>query len=223
MPEDWYKWSEFCELSRAFMPLEKQRLALQDSNGTPGYISNQIRQAVIDLQKYIPAFLKNHETIYDPEDFATDGSASVGTAPPSAAVKEFWVCNTETGARYPTTMFPYARRYELIHGTLEIPDQHARVAMASGGRFWVYPVIQPGFCLVIKWDGIGTTNVKLDFKDDELVPFTEDAAKAVAHFVKAEVCREIDKDYTGYDSHLRSYLTARKDIYLNNKEKQPIT
>lgn len=221
MDGDWYTWKEFCDLARELMPLEKQRLDLQDSeDGAPGHLTLQIRQAVIDLQRFIPAYLKNHESIYDPEDFALDGSASRGATPPGALLKEFWVFNTETGVRHPVISFPHERRHELIHGMANVADQQARLALDPHGEtFWVYPAVEPGWCLVMNWDAKGTTNIKLDFKDDEKVPFGEDAAKAVSEYAHAQIARIVDRDLAMHESWMRSYLTSRKDLYLESKDK----
>lgn len=218
---DWYTWSEFMNEVRGLMPMDSQRLGLQDAtNGTAGYLTRTFRQAVIDLQKYIPAYRKNHETLYFPQDFAEEGLASVGSAPPNAMLKEFWMVRAETSERYPIVAFPYARRFELVAGYEQLSDQQGRVAVEEGGeKFYIYPMVKDGLMVSLQWDAIGTTNVKLDFNNDEQVPFNELAVQAVANFAKAEVAREVDKDLQIAQSYMGSYLSNRKDIYLQTKEK----
>lgn len=221
MAADWYKWSEFKALVRSLMPLESQRLGLQDVGTTPGYISLQINQAVIDLQNYIGAYRKNHEDIYLPSDLVTDGEASRGACPPGAILKEFWIYNGVTRARYPAHPFPFERRYELINGQVSIDDQHARIATDDHGEtFWVFPKIEGDLMLAVLWDGMGESGgIKLEFKEDELVPFEEDAAQAVADYVKANLAREVDKNLQDRESYQNSYLTKRKELHLRHKNK----
>lgn len=222
-PKDWYTWGEFCDSVRALMPMENQRLGLQDENGVDGYITRNIRLAVIDLQNYILTYRKNHETIYYPQDFVTEGAASRAVAPPHANLKEFWLIKTEDGAenlRYPVTGLPYSRRFELINEMVQLPDQHGRICMdETGYTFYIYPAVTDGWVLSVAWDGIGVGNVKLDFKSDEQVPFEEDCAEAVADFVKSKVAREVDRNLADYDSYNKSYLVKRKDLYLRHKNK----
>ncbi len=221
---DWYTWGEFTDACRALMPMENQRLGLQDEDGVDGFITRNIRLAVIDLQNYVTTYRKNHETIYYPQDFVTEGFASKAVAPPHAHIKEIWFINNKAddagNFRYPATRMDYGQRFELINGIKLLPDQHGRIAFDDAGyNFYAYPVVGDGWVLSVFWDGMGVGNVKLDFQTDELVPFEEDCAECVADYVKSKIAREVDKDMQMYGSYRDSFMSKRRDLYLRNKDK----
>lgn len=221
---DWFTWAEFTAACRELMPIEKQRMGLQDDNGVDGFITRNIRIAVIDLQNYVTSYRKNHETIYYPQDFVTEGYASKGVLPPNAHLKDISFINNKAddagNFRYPATRLPFSDRFDLINGCKLLPDQHGRITVDDAGyTFYAYPVIGDGWVLSVLWDGMGVGNVKLDFKADELVPFEEDCAECVADYVKARIAREVDKDMEMFASYQQSFMAKRKDLYLRNKDK----
>ena len=71
---DFYTWLEFKTEVLNLMPQDADRL------GMDNYLPRLIREAVIDLQQFIPAYRKRHETLYYAKDLVDDGAASAGQA-----------------------------------------------------------------------------------------------------------------------------------------------
>ena len=109
MDADFYTWCEFQREVYELMPQDKDRLGME------GYLPRLIRQAVIDLQQFIPAFRVRHETLYYPFDFALDGAAGVGTLPPQSEVTEIWMFNLNRLERARVVKYDWERRFSLVH------------------------------------------------------------------------------------------------------------
>lgn len=120
----YWTWQQFNAKVDELCPLEARRLFGQMctagttplwnyTDGSSVFYRNQIRQAVLDLQNFIPEYCKNHETIYYAEDFAVDGMASVGTLPPMAKVTDAWFYSLARQRRVPVIQAPWERRFDL--------------------------------------------------------------------------------------------------------------
>ena len=249
---DYKTWAEFQEQVLGLLPLDKSRLIQGDLivDTKSAFMTGLMRQAIIDLQNYIPNNRKGHETVYYPQDFTTEGLASKGTLPPQAALQDAWLFRLQTDrrtkrlwdddpgvdeplvyhpneqlirevkpqpptgpARYPLKEFGWEKRFELVNGMVALNDNQGRICVDPYcHQFYVYPEVTEGFLMSLFWDG-----TKLDYKDDELVPFTEQTAGAVAAFVRGMIARDIDKDMAAYASYFGNggtYVTRRRDLYL---------
>ncbi len=223
MGNDYYTWSEFKSAVREMLPLDKNRHGLQDKDGAPGFISLMTRQAVIDLQRFIPEMRKNHETLYYPADFVIEGSASRGVLPPFAEVVDAYLVNNETQSRYPLVWFPWEARHELTSGLLGITDNNGRVCVEpDANKFYVYPVVEGQWIVSLNWNAL-LDNGKSDFSDSELVPFPEDAVMTVAEFVKGRIQREVNNDLNAFNTYFHprvgTYSVARRNLALTAKER----
>jgi len=225
---DYYTWDEFKEAVRSFMYVDANRLGLQDTTSdtgavVPGYISMMIRQGVIDLQRFIPAFRKQHETLYYPEDLVVEGLAGRGVLPPFAKVTDAYLFSFDNDSRYPITEFGWESRHELTNGMESLNDNNGRICIEPDAyKFYVYPVVTGNLVLSLNWDA-QLDSGKSDFQGAELVPFPEDAAFAVAEFVKGHIRREVERDAAAFGSYFHpsagTYTVARKNLYLTAKER----
>lgn len=208
---DWYTWQEFCDGVKGLLTVDANR------RGAEAFTTGMIRQGAIDLQDFIPAYRAGHEAIYLPADFVAQGNACIGTMPPQAQTQDVWLCNLDTGLRVPVKDISWLDRMQMVGGQAPLNDQNGRVAFSPNGeQFYIYPVVMPPWCVSLFWDGL-----KLDFKDNELVPFDEGAVMAVAEFVKGKLAREVDRDLTMYQSYFHplqgSYMLKRRNLYLTAK------
>lgn len=227
-------WAEFKSEVTGLMPQDAQRLGLED------YLPRLMRLAVIDLQDFIPAYRNRHEIIYHAQDFATDGAAGVGVLPPSAQLRDCWMFDTATKRRFAVIGFPWERRFELAKSeiteledlivptaaSLAAAETAGAVTAAAGNRvgllavdpqgaqFYLYPKIEGSFLLSVHWDGR-----KVDFQEDEQVPFDQDAAQAVADYCKAKIALEVDREQQRHNSFMSEYVLKRTNLYLRNKDK----
>lgn len=208
-----------------------------------GFYEKLIRQGVIDLQQFIPSFRKRHETLYYPSDLAHDGSAGVGTLPPNAQLQDIWLFNFNEKRHYPVHQIAWERRMEMVHrhcgDILDSPyvvltaaslaaTAIANVLLLQSGlarhvalmaidpqiqTFYLYPQLQGQWVLCVNWSGN-----KLDFKDDELVPFGEQAADAVAMFVLERIRRQLDRNLPDAAGYAGEYKTKRMNLYTRKQQ-----
>lgn len=233
----YWTWSEFNDKVIELLPQDSQRIGLEK------YIPNLIRQAVLDLQDFVPGFRKRHETLYYPEDFAVDGAASVGALPPHADICEAWLWSMERNKRFTVENFKWQDRFKLVNqlegdfagndfivltqasfASIEISNRLLamtgvkRVALMAvdraGHTFYFYPQIIKGWLLSLFWDGR-----KFDWKDDELVQFGEEEAWAVSAWVRAKIAMEVDRDQQRHDAIMRDYAVKRTNLFIFHKEK----
>lgn len=223
---DFYTWKEFGDLVRTLLLVDKDRLGVQDTvdaNGqsVPGYLSLTIRQAVIDLQEYIEALRTGHEDTYAFSDFTQEEQASLASLPPFARVQEAYLVQGQVV--YPLNDYPWELRYELIKGLVDIIDNNGKIAInPAGAQFMVYPALpDDSWQLKLVWDG-----KKSDFADEDKVPFPEEAALAVAEYVKGRMARDVDDDLAKFASYFHpkdgTYTKARKLLYLAIKDRQSV-
>jgi hypothetical protein len=236
---DYYTWCEFKNEVLALMPQDANRIGMED------YLPRLIREAVIDLQQFIPAYRKRHETIYYPTDFVREGSACVGTLPPQCQLQGVWLFRNRNSERFEVERFPWERRFELVNSrhrgndelgtslmTLTASSVAAielinRLPVSSAGirryglmavdpqgdSFYLHPAIENGWLLSINWNGR-----KLDYRDDELVPFEEPASYAVASWAKSKIAMEVDRDLQRAEAFFAEYAQKRVNLYLELKE-----
>ncbi len=216
------------------------------SDGSSVYYRNQIRQAVLDLQNFIPEFTRNHETIYYAQDFATDGMAGVGALPPLAKATSAWFYDTSRQRRVRVVEAPWERRFDLatfhpphlnpnefngqsvtqtaaslemiatfnqlhqdrneLAGVMAIAPDHE--------RFYLHPRVESEWVFSLFWDGH-----KLDYRDAEQVPFEEEAAQAVALFVRAQFLSYVERNPADAAQVALQYAGKRTNLFLRARRK----
>lgn len=209
-------WAEFKSAVRALLPIENVRVGVgfQDSSGTEGFLTKTIRQAVIDVQNFVPRYRDNHENIYLPEDFVTEGAASRAVLPQPCIFRDAWYWVDETSTRYPLLHFPYSRRFEMVNDQMVLVDNQGRISIDPNEyTFYVFPEVTAGKRVSLFYDGI----IKTDFEDGEKTPFDEQLAGVVADYCKSKTSREVEKDMAAYRSYYESYLSGRRKLYLRSK------
>lgn len=212
MHDDQYTWGTWCAAVKGFLTVDAAR------RGAEGFVDGMIRQAAIDLQTFLAVYRIGHETMYWPGDFVKEGYASKAVLPPQAEVKDAWLCDTSAGVRYPMKDCSWMSRVSLVTGNVPLNDRNGRICIDSYGyTFYAYPAIEEPFALSLFWDGL-----KLDFKDDESVPFDEPSALAAAEFVKGKLAREVDRDINMHNSYMQSYFLKRGDLYITAKRRTRI-
>jgi len=189
-----------------------------------------IRDGVIKVQSIIPEFTVNHETLYRPEDLVVEGMASKGIKPPQSAINDAYLVKITTTdsdgnelanpavSRFPLMQVAWADRFALVKGAPCVNDGIGCIAIdPKGYQFYVFPEVFDCWLLSMFWDGL-----KLDFKEDELTPFTEEMAGTVAHYVRAEIAREISKNMDEYRSFRQSFNEDKTLLFVNAREKASV-
>jgi hypothetical protein len=219
-------WLEFYTAVYALMPSDARRLNVGVSSTTDEpWLRRLIRQAVGDLQRYVPAYTVGHESIFTPDDLSIEGSAHIGSIPAtemSAAIRMMYsVREGHTCCRRPYQPYPggWANRFDLTCANAMSASQGQVVIDPYGKTFMISPIIEDGFELDVWWDGI-----KIDFLDAETVPFDEQAANAVALYCKAHIEREVKQSTDGFllfmgkpgTPEVGTYYYERQQLFLSH-------
>ena len=241
--KDWWTWADFNAAVDGLCPLEVTRIFGQmNADGSSVYYRNQIRQGVLDLCHFIPEYAKSNETIYFNQDFVPDGHAHVGTMPPQAAIESAWFYSTNRMRRYQVKQVQWERRFEMtererrreknedwqfvqtaasldaICKLRELGDgRHPEFFMAISPRhdaFYLYPQVNGEWLFSMFWSG-----KKLDYRNEEYVPFHEEAAQAVAWYVASKFAGYVERDAARAQEFAMLYANKRTNLFLDGQAK----
>ena len=86
-----------------------------------------------------------------------------------------------------------------------------------GAEFCVFPRLSSDgeASVVVEWEG-----EKADFATDDLVPFDEDAASAVADYVRAKVEREVNRDLAQARDYERTWAATRQRLGASKTQRR---
>lgn len=197
-------WAEFTSIVREHLLENSTRLGVQK------FIERHIKNAVRDIQHFVPFYQQGHETVFHADDLTRHGQASVGTMPEEAFPLTLEVQRISQRCRaQPVMQWPIEHLRELICGN---------VTVGSGCRYWlafdehgksftVFPQIDEGYQIVLGWDGVRST-----FDDDEEVPFNEEVAYAAAEWVMWKLTPDVDKTPNNGAAHAAAYYTQRRKL-----------
>lgn len=188
-----------------------------------------IRDAVIDLQRYIRPFRDGHTTTYLAANLTAKGYAHVGTLPEQAKPKAFYVYSIGDTVTTGTTDNPNIVRNRLdfvpwVSRQAMIDDQYGernyQYSVSPNNRvFMVHPLINDEVKLLLVYDGL-----KMTFADGDVVPWPEWAAEAVAAYAKYKILQLFDRRpdlaREWYDPDRKSgiYANLRMALYREQRE-----
>lgn len=230
-----YTWSQFVAAVNALLPVDSNRLG-----PVQPYIQLLIRQAVIELENFIPGYRHNHEILYQASDFVGEGWASRAALPPQARVKDAYLVVYETShplpcgvtnspppvtgvpckhhascRRFPLRDFPWEHRMGLVNAKVALNDAKGCICFDPEAQtFYIYPAVRDCQNVSLFWDGL-----KVNFQPNEITPFDEQMSLVVANYCKIYISREVDKDLPLSESFQTSYKDGRKLLYLNMKDR----
>jgi hypothetical protein len=190
-----------------------------------------IRDAVVDLQRFIPAFRDGHTTRYDEADLTTKDYAQVGTMPTGAKPTAFYVVSEVPDAdgvlpdpdcgRNALDFCAWNERQARMVCNQYGTRDYLYAVSPTGRVFMVHPLVNDETYLLVVWNGI-----KTDFEDADVVPWPENADEAVAAYVKWKILLQIDRrlDLAAQWFDLRSgtgiYPSARLKLFRDQRETQ---
>lgn len=182
-------------------------------------IDNHIRQGVIEIQELIPFYQQNQETIYQENDLADEGEASIGQMPgEQAQLREaYYVKVGEPCVRKPLENYPWPSRHDLVCGQpkMHLHDQFLLAIDPNAQTFLVFPAVIEGHYLSVFWDGL-----KLDFTDSETVPFDEAFVSAIADYVQSKRYLEPGNlNLRLAKEHQVAYAKKRQSLYRVSRDR----
>jgi hypothetical protein len=194
--------------------------AARSGTGTSGldaFKDRAILNAMVDLQRFIPA-LRQHNTNTYLHDQVTETGRAAQLALPVGRLDEIWIVDADpakSDQRYWLKSFPWAMRYALIRGD-QIEDGDYLYAINSDNRTClIHPGLTTATKCEVKWSGI-----KLAYGDNDALDGNWDqAVEAVAEYAKSKVVHNYDKDSVARSQrHEASYTRLRRDIYLELRQ-----
>jgi hypothetical protein len=206
-----YKWEQFRAEVGALLTVDSNRL------GGGDFVSLMVRQGCINLQSHIQKYRLSNESLLLPGDFIQEGKAARAVLPEDAVLTGISLIKlNDDGSfnRYDCVKHDWKLRHELTFGYTPLNDGNPRYAIdPEGYTFYIYPALEDGMMLALNWNGI-----KVDYRDDEEVPFDEGAVMAVAEFVKAKCAREFQNDVNMHNSYWTTFLIQRRELLLNAQQ-----
>lgn len=181
-----------------------------------------MRNAVVDLQRYITAYQVGHTTTYVASDLEEREYAMLGNLPTGAIPHAFYTYSIEPDSEGAThenckrnrmDFWPWNNRQYLICHPCE-QRLYAYSISPQGKTFIIRPVLNADTKLLLVWQGL-----KIDFVDADTVPWPEEAAEAVAAYVKWRILLEIDKNPALASTQYAIWGMKRLALYRDEQEK----
>lgn len=210
-------WDEFIDAVDEHLSVDAQRRGLE------AFRARMARNAVADLQRYITAYQAGHTTTYEEADLEVMEHAMLGNLPAGATPHAFYIISTKTeseGDAHPDChrnrldFWKWEKRRELVCNPCA-RRVYAYALAPQGRMFLIHPALNDETELLLVWQGI-----KLDFGDDDEVPFPEQAAEAVAAYIKWRILLEIDKNPALAQTQYAIFVQKRTALYREEQEKQ---
>lgn len=206
-------WSDFKSAVLLELPVDKNRIGI--ATGNPNYLSQQIINCIVELQKLIPAYQSGHETVYGTQDLIVDGLASRGRLPAGAKpLDAYYKMTGRVCVSHPLVIYDWGNRYDMICGAINLRDGQYCMAMDEVTReFLVYPAVFDDHQVSLFWAG-----VKQAFDDADETPFDQGVAEAVGLFCKAKIVRMVDHDLAENASYQNEYTFKKRFLYADARE-----
>ncbi len=221
----------------AFVALVVEELGVDGNRrGIETQRARWIRDAVIDLQRFIRAYRAGHTTTYQVADLTEKGYAHLGSLPDQAKPKAFYIVSTGDTVEEGTTDNPDRERNRLDYVAWENRlDRMIRNGSATvncngltvgaseylysispfSRQFLVHPLVNDETYLLLVWDGL-----KMAFEDADVVPWPQWAAEAVASYVKWKILKYVDKRPDLAREEYGAYVARRLSLWREQNEAQ---
>ena len=203
-------WSDFKQAVSDLITVDAERI------GSEAYIERMIRLAVGEVQRLVPRYRKGHELTYAVGDVALDGEASIITLPDGqlTITEAYRLSEDDSCDRKPFKTYPFTNRNDLICGRVDtdlFPDLLSQNREAT--KLWIYPKLETGFEVQIVGEGI-----RMEFEDEDVVPFDERVAVVVAEFVKSKLAREVERDVRLAADYERTYKMGLNSLFTSARD-----
>lgn len=193
-----------------------------DRRGLEDFRARAMKNAAVNLQRFITAYQVGHTTTYLEADLDTQEYAMIGNLPTGAIPHAFYIYSTAVdseGDAHPDCnrnrldYWDWNNRQFLICNNCE-KRLYAYSIAPQGRMFIIRPLLNDDTKLLLVWQGI-----KSEFDDADVVPWPEAAAEAVTAFVKWRILLEIDKNPALAQTQFAIWSTARLALFRDEQEK----
>lgn len=211
-------WTEYVAIVNEHLHVNAKRRGL---NGPLEFNQRMMRNAVADLQRHIVSYQNGNTTTYALADLTEEGYASRGIMPPKAIPEAFHIVWTALDAdgesqercqRNRLSFLPWVERnlltccsHQCLYAYSIAPDNRT---------FLIHPVLNDETELLLSWRGI-----KLDYVGGDVVPFPEESALAVGHYLSAYIALNVNNDRSLFEVNWGLWIKAKCDLYKDEMEK----
>lgn len=209
-------WTQYMAVVDEHLSVDANRRGLEE------FRERAMRNAVVNLQRYITAYQQGHTTLYTEADMTTLQYAHLGNLPSGAIPHAFYTYTTEVDSE--GEAHPFCRRNRMDFWTWPNRQQlicsqwdlrlYAYAISPQGKTFIIHPMLNDDTRLLLVWQGL-----KINFAAGDTVPFPEESAEAVAAYVKWRILLEVDKNQQLAQAQYAIFKNARGDLYLDEREK----
>jgi hypothetical protein len=205
-----------------FVAIVKEHLTV-DANrrGIETYVLRNIKNAVVDLQRFIIPYRDGHTSLYTEFELDEHGAAQLGELPAGAKPKAIYFQTTLGGAdneckRNRMDWFDWINRQKLICGDYRCnPGAYFYAIGPMGKKFMTYPKVSADqmTSILVVWEGL-----KIEFDDADIVPWPDDAAEAVAFYVKAQINLNVNGNPQLAQINQALYVSKRLALWRDANE-----
>lgn len=235
-------WSDFIAEVNAQLSVEANRRGLES------FRDRFIRNAVLDLQRYIPAFRQGLTTTYLMADVTALDKCSLVQLPTGAKPKELWQYSTDPAddlycKRYRLDFYPWASRQDLVCGKLDFMNWWAGGCWPAGtcppapapactqnwceSKGYVYTIAPHGTNFLV-YPAINDKTAllllwdgyKTAFLNGDTIPFYDGTSEAVAAYLMSKLSLYVDKNPGLAREHDAFWKAKRLALYRDWQETQ---
>lgn len=209
-------WTQYMAVVDEHLSVDANRRGLED------FRERMMRNAVVDLQRYITAYQTGHTTTYAAADMDTIEYAMLGNLPAGSTPFALYIYSNKVdseGVAHPDCnknrldMWDWKHRQQLTCCPCEI-RLYAYAISPQDRQFMIHPILNADTELLLVWQGI-----KIDFVGADVVPFPEQSCEAVAAYVKWRILLEVDKNPQLANVQYGIWKMLRSALYLEEREK----
>lgn len=235
-------WSEFVTAVESGMAVEGSR------RGLSTFRARYMRNAVLDLQRYIRGYREGNTTLYTAAQVTDQGQAQLVDFPDGCKPKALYIYSVDTELnsplcyRYRLQFYPWLQRQDLICGRLNFSSWLGSACTTQGcppvtisadqqaawfSKAYVYTIGPMGRNFLIYPKLTASTRLllawdglKYTFSDSDTVNMPAEASECVAFYILAQIARFVDKDYNAAREFERLYKERRLSLFRDFQETQ---
>ena len=235
-------WAEFQTAVQDHMGVEGTR------RGMGTFRSTYMRNAVLDLQRYIRGYREGNTTLYTSAQLTAHGQAQLADFPDGCKPKALYIYSADAALDDPLCyrnrlqFYPWNNRQDLICGSLNFSSWLSGCCTTAGcppvaitadqqaawlSKAYVYTIGPMGRNFLIYPQITASTRLllvydgyKYVFNSSDTVNFPAESAEAVAFYCLAQIARFIDKDYNAAREFERLWKERRLSLWRDFQETQ---
>ncbi len=235
-------WAEFVDAVDSHLAVEANR------RGMEAFRERYMRNAVLDLQRYIRGYRVGNTTVYTSVDLTDEGQAQLVGFPIGAKPSAVYIYSVDTDLnplcdRYRLQFYPWNSRQDMICGRLNFSTWWNGCTCNSQGcaqveltadqqqlwttKAYVYTIGPFGRNFLIYPKITASTRLllvwdgyKYEWDDADVINFPAEASEAVAAYVQAKITRNVDKNLALSREFEADYAKLRLALFRDFQETQ---